>query len=147
MYLDHLTYLPDDILVKVDRASMAASLELRAPFLDHRVVELAWQVPMRLKLVEGSGKRILKHLLARYVPSELTDRPKQGFGVPIGAWLRGALRPWAEELLSEERLAADGLLEAAPIRRLWERHLEGGEDHGTALWHVLVFQHWLRHTR
>ena len=147
MYLDHLTYLPDDILVKVDRASMAESLELRAPFLDHRVVELAWQVPMRFKLVDGGGKRILKHLLARFVPGELTERPKQGFGVPIGAWLRGALRPWAEDLLAERRLAADGVLEREPVHRLWQRHLLGEEDHGTALWHVLMFQQWLSHSR
>jgi asparagine synthase (glutamine-hydrolysing) len=145
MYADQLTYLPDDILVKVDRASMAASLELRAPFLDHRIVELAWQIPMALKVRERSGKHILKHMLARHVPAALTDRPKQGFGVPIGAWLRRELRDWAEALLAPAALAADGMLRPQPILALWNRHL-AGEDHGTALWHVLMFQNWLRKT-
>jgi asparagine synthase (glutamine-hydrolysing) len=143
MYLDQQTYLPDDILVKVDRASMAVSLEARVPFLDHRVVEFAWRVPLALKLRDGTGKWILKEVLHRYLPAPLLNHPKLGFGVPLGAWLRGPLRPWAEELLSEGRLKELGVLQTAPVRRAWEEHLSGRFDREQLLWTVLTLQAWL----
>ncbi len=143
MMRDTLTYLPDDILCKVDRAAMAASLETRAPFLDHRVAELAWRFPQSLKLREGRGKWVLRQVLYRHVPAALIDRPKLGFSMPIGEWLRGPLRSWAEELLDESRLEREGFLIATPIRQRWKEHLEGRRDHAPALWTVLMFQSWL----
>ena len=142
MLADLASYLPDDILVKVDRATMAVSLESRAPFLDHRVAELAWRIPMRQKLRGGRGKDVLRRVLDRYVPRAMIERPKQGFGVPVGAWVRGPLRDWAEALLAPERLAADGLLRPAPIRRRWAEHLAGHQDWGDLLWSVLMLQAW-----
>ena len=142
MVLDGLTFLPDDILVKVDRASMAASLETRAPFLDRDVMEFAWSLPMSMKLRDGKGKWILRELLDRHVPRALIERPKMGFGIPLDEWLRGPLRDWAESLLAEERLKREGFLDPVPIRATWQRHLRG-EGFGYRLWSVLMFQAWL----
>lgn len=145
MYTDTVNFLPDDILVKVDRASMSDSLEARAPLLDYRLAELAWRIPVEVQYYDGAGKWPLRELLCRYAPRELVKRPKMGFDVPIGDWLRGPLRDWAEALLDPDRLRSEGFLEPQSIRRIWSEHLNGLNRQST-LWNVLMFQAWLEHT-
>jgi asparagine synthase (glutamine-hydrolysing) len=142
MLADTLTYLPGDVLAKVDRASMAHSLEVRVPLLDHRVIEEAWRAPLDLRIHSGRTKWLLREVLARRVPTAMTDRPKRGFAQPVGAWLRGPLRGWAEDLLSAASLDRTALVRVAPVHRLWHEHLSGRADHHAALWAVLVVQAW-----
>ncbi|PXX42801.1 asparagine synthase (glutamine-hydrolyzing) [Aquitalea magnusonii] len=144
MAMDTMTYMADDILVKVDRAAMAASLESRVPMLDHRVVEFAWRLPHSMKVSDGQGKWILRQLLYKHVPKNLIERPKQGFAIPVAAWLRGHLRPWAEDLLSEQRLRRDGYFNVDLVRKKWEEHVSGRRNWQAQLWCVLAFNSWLQ---
>jgi asparagine synthase (glutamine-hydrolysing) len=134
--------MSDDILVKVDRAAMAVSLETRAPFLDHRVAELAWRIPLHQKIRNGQGKWLLRQVLYQYVPSELIDRPKMGFGIPLDDWLRGPLRDWADALLTTEMLSRDGLFNVTEVQKNWQQHLQGKRQYGYRLWSILMFQSW-----
>lgn len=146
MFMDAMTYLPDDILVKVDRAAMANSLETRVPFLDYRVVELAWTLPMSMKVRDGNSKWILRQVLYQYVPRQLIERPKAGFGIPLGEWLRGPLRDWVEALLNDHRLKREGYFNVQYVREKWREHLEGRRNNQSFLWNVLMFQVWLENT-
>ena len=139
-----MTYLPDDILAKVDRASMAVGLEVRVPYLDHRVVEFAWSLPLSMKVGGGLTKRILRRVLYRHVPRELMTRAKWGFSVPIHEWLRGPMRYWADTLLSEKRLRDDGLFDPATVRAAWQQHISGRRNLQHELWSILMFQAWFR---
>lgn len=147
MYADCVSYLPDDILCKVDRASMAVGLEARVPFLDHRVAEIAARIPLSMKMRQGRGKLILRKLLHKHVPAGLVDRPKNGFAVPVGEWIKGPLRSWAEELLEPRALREEGWFEPGLVRSRWQEHLNGGCDSSAALWALLIFQSWLREQR
>lgn len=147
MFYDLIGYLPDDILVKVDRASMGVSLEARAPFLDYRVAEFAWRLPLSMKIQGGRGKQPLRKILDKYVPRKLIDRPKMGFGVPIDSWLRGPLKAWAEALLEPGRVRREGFFHAETIERTWRDHLSGRRNAQYPLWCILMFQSWLEHTK
>jgi asparagine synthase (glutamine-hydrolysing) len=143
MYCDSKTYLSDDILCKVDRASMACSFETRVPFLDFRLIELSWRLPQDMKIRDNQSKWAIRQILYKYVPKELIDRPKAGFGVPIGQWLRGSLRKWAEELIDESKLKEQGFFDSFYVNQLWVEHQSFKRDHTNKLWAVLMFQAWL----
>jgi len=147
MYLDAITFLPNDILTKLDRATMAVGLEARVPYLDHHVVEFAWRIPMSTKIRHGQEKWILRQVLYGYVPKELVERPKMGFGIPLDSWLRGPLRSWAESLLDADRVRREGFFNPRPIREKWDEHLSGKRNWQYHLWDVLMFQAWLEQNR
>jgi asparagine synthase (glutamine-hydrolysing) len=142
MFRDSVSTLPDEMLAKVDRASMAVGLETRVPLLDHRVVEAAWALPVDMRIRHGRGKWLLRQVLHRYVPPALVERPKQGFDPPVADWLRGPLRSWAEELLQPARLRREGFLQPDPISRCWHEHQRGARNWDYRLWAVLMFQSW-----
>lgn len=147
MVLDTISYLPDDILAKVDRAAMSVSLETRVPFLDHRVMEFAWRLPLSMKVVRGHGKHVLRQVLYKHVPRKLIERPKMGFSIPLDSWLRGPLRGWAESLLDESRIQQEGFFEPTLIRKKWQEHLSGKCNWQHQLWVILIFQSWLETTQ
>ncbi len=142
MFQDMRTYLPDDILCKVDRAAMGVSLETRTPFLDPDVIKLSMQLPVDMKIRNGQGKWALRQVLYRHVPKEIIDRPKEGFAIPIGLWLRGPLRDWAENLLSKQHLVNEGIFNSDIILKIWGEHLSGRKDWTNQLWTILMFQAW-----
>jgi asparagine synthase (glutamine-hydrolysing) len=144
---DMMSYLPDDILVKVDRASMAVSLETRVPLLDHRIVEFAWRMPASFHVRGGITKWPLRMVLSRYLPRQLFDRPKSGFSIPVSAWLRGPLRAWAADMLAPASIAATGLLDPKYVARRWNDHLAGHADNGWTLWNMLMLEAWMREER
>ena len=144
MYLDSINYLPNDILVKVDRAAMASSLETRMPLLDHRLVEFAWSIPLEYKVKNNRTKWILREVLKRYLPDNLVERPKTGFGVPIAEWLRGPLRNWANDLLDEKLISSQGFFSYKPIKFKWKQHIKGNFDYSKEIWTILMFQAWLQ---
>jgi asparagine synthase (glutamine-hydrolysing) len=146
-YLDAAVYLPDDVLVKVDRATMAVALECRVPLLDHRVMEAAWRLPWSMRVRGLTGKWLARQVLERYLPRRLFARPKSGFSVPLADWLRGGLREWAEAMLDPVRLDASGFLDTGAVRALWQEHLAGRSNRQHALWNVLTFQAWHEHWR
>lgn len=143
MMNDTLTYLPDDILCKIDRASMSVSLETRIPFLNHDLFALAWRLPIEMKVNKSHGKFILKNILSNYVPKKLFDRPKAGFAVPVSQWLRGPLKDWAESLLDEKRIKNDGYFNFQEVMNIWNLHISGSKDMTNELWSILMFQAWL----
>ncbi len=143
MYWDSISYLPDDILCKVDRAAMGNSLETRVPFLDHRIVELSQRIPLSMQIRNGTGKSVLRNILYKHVPKELIERPKAGFGIPLGSWLRGPLRSWVEELINTNRLESEGYLDSALVDKIWREHLSGQRDWSFRIWSVVIFQQWL----
>src|SRR5690606_24707292 len=143
MAMDAQSYLPDEVLAKVDRAAMASSLETRIPMLNHRVIELAWRLPLDYKIHNGEGKWLLRQILYRHVPKELIERPKMGFGIPLGTWQRGPLRGWDEELIYERRLDSEGYFHPKPIGQMWAQQLNGKSNVQYALWDILMFQAWL----
>ena len=143
MLWDAITYLPDDILTKVDRAAMGVGLETRIPFLDHRVAELAWRLPLNMKIKNGIGKWPIRQVLYKYVPKELIERPKAGFAVPVGQWIRGPLREWADDLLDSSRMYSEGYFDSRLVKKMWEQHLSGDYDHTSRLWSILMFNVWL----
>ena len=143
MYLDSMTYLPNDILTKVDRAAMGVSLETRVPFLDHQLIEFAWRLPMQMKIRDGQSKWLVRQLLYHYIPRELIERPKMGFAIPLDQWLRGSLREWAETLLDENKLKQQGYFNPQLVRQCWDEHLKGSHNWHYSLWSVLMFQSWL----
>ena len=143
MLQDILGYLPNDILTKVDRASMAVSLETRVPFLDHELVETTFRIPVSMHLYGGKSKAILRNILYKYVPENLIERPKMGFGVPLDQWLRGPLKDWAENLLGENRLNDEGFFVTKKVRKIWKEHIDGSKNWSSQLWNILMFQSWL----
>ena len=143
MYLDLGIYLPGDILTKVDRAAMGVSLETRVPFLNHKVVEFAWNMPIEMKIYRGEGKWALRRILEKYIPNQLINRPKMGFGVPIDSWLRGELFNWSKSILNEKIIHNDGFFNYQEINRIWEEHQSGKYNHEHKLWNILMFQMWL----
>jgi asparagine synthase (glutamine-hydrolysing) len=146
MTADTLGYLPGDILVKVDRASMSHSLESRMPFLDHRVVEFAWSLPLEMKISKGDSKVVLRGVLEKHVPRALFERPKMGFGIPLAEWLRGPLRQWAEDLLTEKSLNSSGFFKVPEVRKQWADHLNHSRNHQYSLWNILMFQGWYQNS-
>ena len=143
MYLDTINYLPDDILCKVDRASMANSLETRIPFLNHNLVEIGWRIPESIKIKNKKGKWILRQILKDYLPQNLFERPKSGFSIPLAQWLRGPLRDWAEILINKKNIEHEGYLHFDYINKMWSEHLSGRYDWSSRLWNILIFQSWL----
>ena len=147
MAVDSVTYLPDDILTKIDRAAMSVSLETRVPFLNKEVIALAWKLPLKYKLRDGKGKWILRKILNKYVPRKLVERPKMGFDMPIDSWLKGPLREWVEDLINEKKLKEENLLNPVLVRKKWKEHLDGTSNWQDHLWNVLIFQQWLQNER